>query len=53
VIVDGKKQEIHLDTMHNHKNVKDTFSIKKTTHEKMLDSTVVTGKKKVLKNMKY
>lgn len=52
MIVDGKKQEIHPEPMHDHKNVLDTSSLKKTTHEKMQDS-IVKGKKKVLKNMKY
>jgi uncharacterized membrane protein len=52
VIVDSKKQEINSDPMHDHKNVQDTSSLKKTGPEKMQDS-LIKGKKKVLKNMKY
>lgn len=53
VNADAKKQEVSPDPMHEHKNVQDTSSLKKTTHEKMQDSIVIKGKKKVLKNMKY
>lgn len=52
VNVDGKKQEIQPDLTHDHKNIQDTSSLKKTGPEKMQDS-LIKGKKKVLKNMKY